>query len=153
MNSEELITVLNTIKWTKSKNRKNAMKDPNKGEYSIQFGKVFARFKGKKDSINNFKYPNVYMYLQNLASFIDPKFEYTSICVNKNFECKAHVDKNNIGTSLILGVGDYYGGELNVEGVKYDIKNQILYFDGSKQLHWVEPFSGTRYSIIWYTLK
>ena len=36
-----------------------------------------------------------------------PEFPYSSIQVNKNVPCNLHVDKNNLGASYIIGVGDY----------------------------------------------
>jgi hypothetical protein len=36
-----------------------------------------------------------------------PNFKYTSVQVNKNVPCNLHVEKNNLGASYIVGVGDY----------------------------------------------
>ena len=43
----------------------------------------------------------------------------------------AHKDKNNVDTSIIFGLGDYTGGELNVEGEKFDIHYKIIEFDNN----------------------
>ncbi|CAJ1344658.1 unnamed protein product [Effrenium voratum] len=54
-------------------------------------------------------------------------------------------------TSLIVGLGDYTGGELCVDGVVADIRYQPLDFHGGRQKHWTLPFQGERFSIVWFT--
>ena len=81
-----------------------------------------------------------------------PDFEYTTICINKNLVCKKHRDKYNASKSIIVGLGDYEGGNLYIEGVKHNIKNKPLLFDGTKE-HWNDEItSGTKYSLIFFTL-
>jgi len=63
--------------------------------------------------------------------------------------------RNNSGTSLIIGFGDYTGGGLYVEEndglyILHDINRKPLYFDGVKQTHYTEPFEGERWTIIYY---
>ena len=55
--------------------------------------------------------------------------------------------------SLIVGLGNYVGGELVVEGVKKDIRYNAIEFDGWKERHWTLPFLGERYSLVWFTPK
>ena len=38
------------------------------------------------------------------------------IQVNKNFKCPPHKDSKNNGESLLMGLGDYIGGETYIEG-------------------------------------
>lgn len=54
-------------------------------------------------------------------------------------------------TSLIVGLGDYEGGYLSVEGTAHDICYKPLSFDGWRQRHWTLPFSGERFSLVWFT--
>ena len=42
-----------------------------------------------------------------------PGFAFTSIQVNKNYRSALHVDRNNLGKSMIVGLGDYSKGELS----------------------------------------
>jgi hypothetical protein len=63
--------------------------------------------------------------------------------------------RNNSGTSLIIGFGDYTGGGLYVEQNDgnfklHDINRTPLYFDGVKQTHYTEPFEGERWTAIYY---
>jgi len=79
---------------------------------------------------------------------------FTSITVNMNYQATAHRDRNNIGVSFLVGCGTYAGGELEIlEGEmkgKYDIRTPVI-TDFSKVLHAVLPFTGTRYSLVYYT--
>jgi hypothetical protein len=79
---------------------------------------------------------------------------FTSIQVNCNYICAPHKDHGNIGQSFIIGFGDYTGGELCIDSDKnaYDIRSGLL-FNGSEKLHWTKPWTGTRYSLVFSTLK
>jgi hypothetical protein len=106
-----------------------------------------------------------------------PDFLFTSIQVNKNYASRPHVDKNNLGQSLILGLGDYTDGQLWVHddkgdvplelkedifsayryrsgksysGTVLDCRNEIIEFDGTK-LHYTLPFTGDRYTLVFFT--
>lgn len=46
--------------------------------------------------------------------------------------------------SMIVGLGNYTGGETIVEGISYDIRYNALEFDGWNQLHWTSQFQGER---------
>ena len=52
---------------------------------------------------------------------------------------------------MIVGLGDFRGGGLSVEGKSYDVRYKPLEFDGWKQIHSTEPFTGERYSLVWFT--
>jgi hypothetical protein len=52
---------------------------------------------------------------------------------------------------MIVGLGDYTGGELFVEGEKFDISHTPLEFDGFRLRHWTAPFDGERFSLVWFT--
>ena len=55
------------------------------------------------------------------------------------------------GVSLIVGLGDYAGGELFVEGEPIDIRYAPARFNGWKQRHWTNAFEGERFSLVWFT--
>jgi hypothetical protein len=98
----------------------------------------------------NKKFPNLYRLLKKFIAETHPDFKYTTIQVNKNLECLPHIDKNNVGDSYIIALGDFIGGELTIEGQNYNIRNRWKRFDGRKA-HWVEPFEGERYSLVFFT--
>lgn len=87
----------------------------------------------------------------------DPKFRFSSIQVNKNFSGDPHVDKSDVTYQYALSLGDFVGGRLVVstddpfEFVSLDTKDHLTRCDG-RRAHWVTPFRGTRYSLIFYRI-
>jgi hypothetical protein len=80
-------------------------------------------------------------------------FDFTSITLNRNYEAALHVDKNNVGPSSIVGLGNYSGGELWVNGSgALDVKRKWRTFDGCS-FHATLPFTGTRYTVIYFTAR
>jgi len=85
-------------------------------------------------------------------------FKWTTIQYNCNQKSNKHKDKNNIGESYIIGLGDYEGGRLKVwhnenEDPEYvDIKNKFYKFNGAKLYHETEDFTGTRLSLVYFNL-
>lgn len=106
----------------------------------------------------------------------NPDFRFTSIQLNYNYASRPHIDKNNLGASCAIGLGDYTGGELwvdddegdvphtldddedvsafytvgkEVQGRLVQIKDTWAMFDGNR-LHFTQPFEGERYSIIFF---
>ena len=60
----------------------------------------------------------------------------SSIVINKHAQFKPHKDSgagSGQGTSMIVGLGDYVGGELVVEGTVHNIRYTPLEFDGWNQ--------------------
>ena len=85
-------------------------------------------------------------------SILPPDFRYTSIQLNQNYQTAAHKDKGNRGTSLILGFGDYEGGDLIIEDQPVSIHYTPVLFDGSRLTHSTAPYSGNRFSIVFFTV-
>jgi len=74
--------------------------------------------------------------------------------INCNAEFTPHVDSGRgagQSLSMIVGLGDYVGGELAVEGRAHEIRYRPLEFDGWKLRHWTLPFAGERFSLVWFT--
>ena len=108
-------------------------------------------------------YPNYYLsklkedypYLEDIfrefTKLYFKEIAWTNIMINKNFETQPHRDANNIGVSGIIGLGDYQGGEINVEGQgDIDIWHRPLVFNGSKLTHYTKPFTGERWSLVFF---
>lgn len=105
-------------------------------------------------------YPHLEEIFKEFQELYFPEFEYTSVQMNKNFPCPRHIDSTNVGTSILLCVGDYTGGELVIEEFNndgtdaiIDNKNSLFQFNGAKYYHWVKPFEGTRYSLVFFSNK
>jgi hypothetical protein len=86
------------------------------------------------------------------------KIPWTSITVNENYLAGPHQDRHNIGDSLLVGFGDYTGGELKVHTENHplsglhDIKFKPLVMNFTEHTHSVLPFTGNRFSLVFYTI-
>jgi len=83
------------------------------------------------------------------------EFKFSTIQYNYNCRSAKHIDGNNVGNSVIIGMGDYTGGRLiiydeNDKPQYYDIKHKFLQFNGSKFYHEVDDFTGNRYTLVFY---
>jgi tRNA U38,U39,U40 pseudouridine synthase TruA len=79
-----------------------------------------------------------------------------SLCcaINSNAQFRPHVDSGRgagQSLSMIVGLGDYTGGELFVEGISHDIRYKPLEFDGWSSRHWTNHYVGERFSLVWFS--
>ena len=84
-----------------------------------------------------------------------PSRQPSTMCaINRSARFRPHLDAGaGFGqrTSLIVGLGDYSGGDLVVERVEKNIRYAPLEFDGWRERHWTLPFKGERFSLVWFT--
>ena len=154
--------------------RGNMANEP-KGSYSITFGYTNMSYLSKTKSrmpsdISGLYYtklraehPELKGILQQLVDLHSPeKITVDQVQINRNWRAPPHRDAGNVGESSIIGFGDYVGGQTIVEyGThtdpdkmkEYDIKNKFARFDGSRYTHYTMPFSGDRYSLVFYSHK
>jgi len=94
-------------------------------------------------------------------------FTWTSINVNCNYAAAVHRDNGNFGPSFIKAFGDFTGGELDYwpedaregdvkdlpkkEKQSFDLGKGLVLFNGNCA-HAVQPFEGSRYSLVYFTL-
>lgn len=88
------------------------------------------------------------------------KFKFTQVQMNKNFPCPPHKDGTNVGNSILVGFGNYTGGNINIEQpngevFSMDIRDEKgVIFNGANALHWVSPFNceegDNRYSLVFF---
>ncbi len=147
----EIKDILDEVHFQMSGNRKHLTYD-NARPMSMPVGMV-KQLNGtyKLPVIDEWR-PDLYPLIRKLINTYAPHFDYNAGYINKNVQMVPHKDKNNVDSSIIFGLGDYEGGELNVEGSKVDIKNRLVEFDGKRHEHWTEYFSGDRYSIVIYKI-
>ena len=84
-------------------------------------------------------------------------FTYSSIQTNgPDCQAQGHEDRNNLGLSLIVGLGRYEGGELEIlldsKWSKVNIRGRYVLFDGSIT-HRTADFEGDRHSLVLFTHK
>ena len=76
------------------------------------------------------------------------------VAINRRASFKPHKDSGagfGQSLSLIVGLGDYMGGEISIEGTEVDIRYNPIEFNGWKKLHWTLPFRGERFTLVWFT--
>jgi hypothetical protein len=98
-------------------------------------------------------YPELYNKLLSFAiKYITTP--WNSIQINKDYQTKPHRDLVNKQISSIVGLGEYTGGKIKINGLKYDIHNKVISFNGKKYLHSNELSSNdkSRYSLVFFTL-
>ena len=121
----------------------------------MTLGKVY--FQGKiKKSVWLEKYPGVYRKLKKFMKSHRPDFSFHAVGINKNIVCKKHIDGKNAGRSVIVGSGEYKGGEtvLYTKPIQeFNISNYSIEFNGSEVFHRNKKFSGTRYSFVFHSTK
>lgn len=121
---------------------------------SMPLGRVYNRIHTHEMNASRFdaKFPELKRAIFALGRRIVP-FRFTTVMVNYNYKTKTHIDKNNIGDSVIVGLGDYKGGDLLVEGKAYNIKYRPLQFNGAELEHGTAPYTGNRYSLVFFRTK
>ena len=157
----EVLAMLKETKLPRCR-RRNVMRNPNDMFYSCIIGKVLTvQDRRLQCWWSNMSKENPeltkLMFSYGETLFHDHKFN--AICVNQSYQMARHKDKNNVGDSYIIGLGDYTGGELRVwdkngeNPVDHDIQHKPLKFNGSQYFHEVRPFEGERWSLIFYHVE
>ena len=121
---EQVLDALQRFPWKRTSNRTNI--GPN--IYSMVLGWVKQPFHTPAYHLSKLhnEQPEMFELLCRFVWEHDPTFTFSSITLNKDLQCPPHVDANNVGPSLIIGLGNYDGGELVVEGKKYESRTSGL---------------------------
>lgn len=92
-----------------------------------------------------------------------PDFEWTEITINHmptGCRTKEHLDKINVGDSVLIAFGNYTGGRTYIQNKKdknytiHDARDKLLIFNGSERKHGVTSIStGDRFSLVYYKNK
>ena len=124
---------------------------------SVIYRKKNPNGKGYLTKLKEF-HPEYEFIFKEFMDLYGKGFDFNQVVINYNFKITKHLDASNVGESMIIALGDYQGGELNIENEKgeiktMDIKNKFYKFNGSKLYHWVNEFKGNRYSLVFYNIK
>ena len=125
---------------------------------TLGFGNT--RFRGIGEFSFNSKWPGVLKALIEYGNVVAPEgWTYTTITLNHGVQAKKHRDPRNVGKSIIVGFGDYEGGALRVwdpndeNPQDLDLKDRPTLFNGALLPHETQPFTGERYTVIYYRQK
>ena len=94
--------------------------------------------------------------LRTILDFIPiVDFNYTSLQINRDSVSEFHTDKNNLGPSVIVGVGDFSRGELictDTNGGRHEIDmiGRMVTFDCTLE-HGSLPFKGTTFTLVLFS--
>lgn len=149
-----IIPLLEDVKFRgKTKHTKNKMgEEAESNLFGIFYDASISDWRLTRVAENN---PELYLQLIQIGKLANPDFDFSGIMVNKNCCAKPHRDKNNVGTSIITGLGDYTGGNLCIVSddnkiYEVDIKHSFVEFDG-KSIHYNTPIlSGTKWTLIYF---
>lgn len=122
---------------------------------SQTFGMVRKRSMAPDLARNSWMDAKLHHLLMKFA-LVNVPVPFTSVQVNDSYQCAAHRDKHNVGMSYIVGFGNYTGGELVLKtpnDTEYNIWHRPILFNGSEIEHWTKPFTGRRWSIVFFTLE
>lgn len=102
------------------------------------------------------KHEQVWKLAYQLLREVDPDFaqQYTAIAMTKQFVGSPHVDTENVAPFYGLSLGEFEGGRICVESTPHEVievntRYRFGKIDG-RFPHWVSPFTGERYSIVYY---
>ena len=161
-----MTSILDEIDFYSGTERKLMIKVPEKVGGSMLYGTTWRgylsptknRTKDEETGLYKTKvydlHPELKDVFKEFAELYFPEFVYTQVQMNKNFPCPPHKDKKNIGESVLCCFGNFTGGEtclyIDDKIVKINSQEQPQRFDGSKILHWVEQYKGTRHSLVFF---
>lgn len=95
------------------------------------------------------------VFTEYAKKYLPKNFFWSQVQINFNYDIPKHKDSCNQGFSYIVGFGDYTGGELVIDfdgyEKKVDIHDNPYTFNGSEYEHWVAPFTGDRWSLVFFT--
>jgi hypothetical protein len=100
---------------------------------------------------NNTRYSELFRALRDLGDQLVP-FTYDAITINQNTVMGPHKDKGNLGSSLLITLGNHTGGAFVLEGVPQNTLYNPIVFNGDEKEHYAQPFEGTRFSIIYFKI-
>jgi len=152
MDTSELLNELKRRQVPIAKNRKKGIAHLRSCVFGIAHKRLFGPSFGAAAA--NKHRPDLWALIKSIPVPIS----YDSVQVNQNATAGPHKDKNNVGLSYIMSIGDYVGGDLVIQAEDGTETSHALLgtpgliFDGSC-VHWNTPHEGTKYSLIFYTIE
>jgi len=148
------LAVLDGIKFPRNQTRQNVRDEKTREVLGMAVGVVAIRMSSEcRASRYTLDNPEPVRALVAYARRYIPEFRFSTIQINKNNRTALHVDRNNMGPSAIIGLGDYAGGEVWISGRgAVNCKNRFVFFDGNEP-HATLPFTGTRYTLVFFTTQ
>ena len=153
---DDVLYVLSTLPQPKNSRRVSVIPDGKDFVHSQSVG--LTTQKGRAPTLSSLcsSCPLLAKLLSRFVLDHDPGYRFTTITLNYNYASAPHHDVNHEdGHARIIALGNFEGGELllhesgNGESKKVDVRNRWFDFDGTV-LHSTAPFSGERYSLVYF---
>lgn len=142
---------------SKDNTRANVMGKKNEGKIqAFTLGKVRSYSESELvDGANNRRFPELHKALKALMRKKDPNFKFGTIQINKNVKTAKHIDKNNIGLSYCLALGNFRNGGLELyppnEPKKIlDNRHKWVKYDGKIPHKTASWSGGDRYALVFF---
>jgi len=175
---KDVVDILEMWRFRKNHKRRNVLPEGHPFVYSEMLGltkiRTYNRF---VVAANTRKFPLV---TKLLCKFLDDnpptgmefgtRFPFTTVCINKDYAAKRHRDNNNVGMTVLRGLGNYRGGRVKhwpqdpgrhqfpdvddlaeEEALILDTRHRSVCIDSTKA-HEVMEFSGKRFSLVYFTI-
>ena len=130
-----------------------------RGNFDREYDPVVKSYKTKL----NEECPHLMPLFKEYQKYHFPNFEWSEITINRmpnGTRIKEHLDKINVGDSVLVAFGDYTGGLTYVKNKNdrnyqvHDCRFEPLIFNGSERMHGVTTISsGKRFSLVFYKNK
>lgn len=112
---------------------------------------------GIKEYATNKKHPELLKALAEFGNSVVPLgWDYNGITLNEGVKANKHKDSKNLGPSVIIGIGDFTGGDIEVwdkddkDPQIYKLHDKPVMFNGGLLFHQTTPFQGERYTMVFY---
>lgn len=169
----DVLSILRMWSFKKNDVRQNVIPDGQDFVYSDTLGMVRDRtghwkVKGATRDFPDFTRLLSRWLADHRPAELEEDFPFTSINVNFKYAARRHRDGNNMGPSIIKGLGNYTGGELvyfpnddrsrhldelpQTDGIAVSIKDNFVLFNGNCA-HEVNAFEGERYSLVFFSCR
>lgn len=171
---EEVLSCLRLWGFKENVNRSNVMPEGTKFVHSDTIGIIkMSTCERTLLTVGTKRYPEftklIMKWLKDrMPADLEREFTFTSVNINKNYAGRLHRDGNNVGPSFIKAFGDFKQGELNYwpsddkkgpleelkakDKVTVNLKDNLLLFDGNRG-HYVNPFKGNRFSLVFFSIR
>lgn len=158
----ELLNELTTMAWpTTTRERPRVRADtyftlqrPRSGRFASEHTE-----KARRAAAKLARYQTLWDLAHKVMSTVDAAYaeQYSAIAVTHNFQGSPHIDTENVGPFYGMSLGEFTparGGAIAVEYgprtvAHVDTRGRLGKVDG-RFPHWVTPYEGTRYSVIYY---
>jgi len=167
---EEILSILKRWPFCRNYTRKNVLPGDRTWVFSDTLGLLRDRCGDLHLTVATRRYPQVPELMNRWLQDRIPKeakgFVWTTINVNCNYAAAVHRDQGNFGPSFIKAFGDFTGGELDYwpedaggnleklsakDKVTINLKENLALFNGNCA-HSVHDFTGSRFSIVFFTV-